>query len=42
LLLEALGGDVLNGLYLVLVGVEVDVGLDEEDVVNYLKSSQLA
>lgn len=33
-LLQAVGRDVLRGLHLVLAGVEVDVGLDEEDVVN--------
>lgn len=32
----------MNGLHLVLVDVEVDVGLDEEDVVNCCKISPLA
>lgn len=33
-LLQLLRRDVLCGLHLVLVGVDVDVGLDEEDVVD--------
>lgn len=33
-LLESVGGGVLRGLDLVLVGVEVDVGLDEENVID--------
>lgn len=34
-LLELLGADVLRGLDFVGVGIDIDVGLDEEDVVNY-------
>jgi hypothetical protein len=33
--LELVGGDVLRGLDLIHIDIEVDVGLDEEDVVNY-------
>lgn len=35
LLLQVFCRNVLCGLDLVLVGLQVDVGLDEEDVVNY-------
>ena len=33
-LLEAVGRDVLGGLHLILARVEIDVGLDEENVVD--------
>lgn len=35
LLLQVIGRDVLSGLDFVLVDVKIDVGLDEQDVVDY-------